>query len=296
MIAYSPSQTTDYLTCPYLWYYRHRLRVRPPIADRDVSLIMGEAVAAGAATVHEALRDGRPVDPAEAAVAARAAAEKRQAHLLSLPGATVPVFLTDAWGRLPARAASASVWYAEHVRDAIPQEWQVLQVETPLGAGRADLIVRRDGLVFPVDLKVRGWLKREALQLGHEQARWRQTWQMLQYVSDLRGTITPDPGPPWLYAIIVYALAPTPFLNTYEYVVTDHALEQWRLGAARVWSLMREEALWRSPHHQTGYGPCPYARWCLDADGDPNQVYLHGFFYEEKHETHQPEAVEPRLD
>lgn len=251
--VFSPTQTTDFLRDPGMWYFRHVERWHPRfIGKKEVAGILGGAIADGVAVYHNGLKADIESAYAKEALAKQAAAVaiesvkegKARVHTL---GQSVYEDQAQAWELLEKRAAEGVFKYVLYCPFK-PED--ILGVELSLpnhGYCRIDLVVDSHLGPMVVDLKTKLTLdiKYQAQTLRE----FEESWQMLHYVwayqdhleATARATGVGLGTVPRMrrFAIILLVLEPKSRLPlVHPIVVNPELLALWHHSATQVWRLM----------------------------------------------------------
>lgn len=168
MIAYSPTETTDYLFCPQYRAYRWADRWRSQVAGRmELGGIVGKAIHAGLACHY---RGGAEKPETVATVAATSGLVR-----LETLGVTWPADLAPEAAALPTKAA----WAVQKFLTEPAPAWHVLAVEQRLGHGVVDLVVEdREG---PLVVDTKTTLKLESRYQASRLLSYATAWQLWDY-------------------------------------------------------------------------------------------------------------------
>lgn len=268
--VFSPTSTEAWSFCPVYWRESYRGGWRARVATKaDVSRVMGIGFGHGMALHNIGKSVGRSLDTPK-----KTPVEKVQEELDRLLAVGVDCSVFAEMGDLE-ETLTKSLEYA-YANDPTPHDWQVVEVEQPhqeAGNARCDVVYE-----CPDSLKV---VRDYKFKLAFEEEKW--------LAKTLWSYEHSDQVPHYLwmtgateFLLTLYKASPrpkliaeTPFRWTREELVRWAARQQWKWNIMASHKLMPETA-WPSSIHETKYGPCALADWCLVHRSAPNKRSVAG--------------------
>jgi PD-(D/E)XK nuclease superfamily protein len=267
--VFSPTSSEAWSTCPVYWRESYRGGWRSRVATKaDVSRVMGVGFGHGMALYNLGKMEWREhgtVHEYIASLPTPVQIVQQELDRLVLAGVDCSVFAE--MGDLE-ETLIGSINYAT-AHDPTPQDWTVIEVEQPhpeAGNARCDVVYQRgDGSRVVRDYK---------FKLAFEEQKWlAKTLWTYEHTDQV-------PHYLWMtgaeeFLLTLYKASPKPALVKEEpFRWTFQELEQWKARQQFKWNMMTlhkeaPETAWQSSVHESKYGPCPLADWCLIHRSDP---------------------------
>ena len=258
-----PSEVTDYLRCPRLWYWKHCENWRAPDSAWEPWALLGSAVHAGLAEHWRHLGDSAPHDIL------------RREFSVLWPQTAPPEFSYAGLESLALKVLDKTLaWVEKSMPDAKP-----VMVEQPLdenGHTTPDLVTIEEGDILTVTDWKTSW------NLDADRVRYRlegldRTHQFQHYawaVGERLGR------PVQRIRKVVIVGSPRIIVRDATWAPTPQALEYWLTSARQVWEDMAkvragERVASMNPGGCTMYGPkypCTYWEACWTCHGDREQM------------------------
>ena len=265
--VFSPTSTEAWSFCPVYWRESYRGGWRSRVATKgDVSRLMGIGFGHGMAQYN--LNRMAEYDPGAnpMTVSDLTPVEIVQQELDRLCAAGVDCSVFAEMGDLE-ETLTRSLEYAIK-NDPTPNDWRVVEVEQPhseAGNARCDVVYCRPdtGKVvrdykFKLAFDEKAWLAKTLWSYEHSD-------QVPHYLC-MTGAEE--------FILTLYKAAPKPTLIA-EHPIrwTREELKRWAAKQSYKWAMMERhkaipEEAWPSSVHETKYGPCVLADWCLVHRGD----------------------------
>ena len=272
---FSPTSTDSWSTCPILWRESYRGGYRGNTAVKaDVARIMGIGFSVGMA----AYNLGKTED-----VIRGTAYDGVQAEIDVLIEAGVDCSMFANMGDLELTLGNALDYAVQH--DPTPSDWLVIEVEKPhpqYGNARCDVVYQTpDGTKVVRDYK---------FKLAFEEKKY--------LASSLWDYEHKDQVPHYLwmtgarrFLLTIYGASPKPRLiaeHAIEWSTED--LERWEFEQYYKWGMMERHleyphTCWPASQHETKYGKCVLAEWCLTYKRDPAKRAIAGLVQVERRLT-----------
>lgn len=269
--VFSPTSTEAWSTCPVYWRESYRGGWRSHVATKaDVSRVLGIGFGHGM-SIHNYRLRARQLCELQGANLSMACSpvQKVQEELDRLLTAGVDCSVFAEMGDLE-ETLIKSLEYA-YANDPTPDDWQVIEIEQPhpeAGNARCDVVYRQaDGSCVVRDYK---------FKLAFEEQKW--------LAKTLWSYEHSDQVPHYLwmtgateFLLTLYKASPRPkLIAETPFRWTKDELDAWASRQQRKWDMMvrhkdHPEQAWPSSVHETKYGPCQLAEWCLVHRSDPNK-------------------------
>ena len=257
-IAYGPSATQTWLRCPRAFAYDRAGWYPRTVLKSDASALIGQAMHAGLAAIHSG-KDAVAAREAWQSTLQQGEAKWRTAGRIPLADASViPTLYRGAGDRaLDAYAAD-------------PFVCTPLQIETPLGRARPDMITDEPAVV---DWKIRLDAWRDPRWQAGYFAAFHRSWQVKDYLwraSEALGR------PVRRFYAVILVLTPKYQRFVEQVDVPDDTLARWHPEAERVWSLM-DGPTWPNETRCDNWGynaPCVWYDACWLYEQDPVKMGL----------------------
>jgi hypothetical protein len=258
-IAYSPSQTSEWASCPVKRYLNYKLGLKPRrLGKGDIAAIGGKGFGRAMESWYTngdqelALSDGLNE------------IEKAKQSLID-KGRQVPDKELAYFNSIEARVEHSVKKYLKD--DPIIQAgFKIEDVELSLedhGNARIDIGARDAFGLSVIDFKFKmsllsKWYDREV-------ARYKNSWQQYHYgwaYSEHKKEPVNN------YYICLVVCEPRFSARLHEFPIHPEGMEMWKKSAERIWTNMREEdeglkEPYMSPSHEDQFGPCPYQEACF---------------------------------
>ena len=264
MKVYSPSSTSNFLTCEYLWVLSQQGWRSKEYGKNDVYALRGSAVSAGCDSFHR----GEGSDTAYVSTKqyiteewSRAKLDSREwREFKSLPLSQAEV--VDMACSLVQSYMEAKLPYT-----VLKSEYEF----TSYGRARADIIGKLgSGLVLPVDLKCKD-IPAQAFYEYLAKRDFAYSHQLLHYcwaLSEETGVTCLD------YGIVILWYGKKNRVEYIPFSVTQERMDLWLRSSKATWAKMQaiEEGLIEPSEaslHKSVYGPCPMYKACLEYNRNP---------------------------
>ncbi len=262
-VIYSPSQTSDWKTCPVLWQLRQAGWRSRQLGKKDYASALGTAFAHAMHAYNAGFLTGQ--SPAIEDLYGHARGSYTNTVVLWNDWAnedqTIKVYPNAEMERLILKAV---------MQDPI-RDWTRVAVEETMaeaGNARPDLIARNElGALMPVDYKLKlDWGDKKWAQKNRERAidEWSQSDQLRHYVIF---TSRRHNEPVTQYAILVAVLDP-PSIELVTFWIDEAEQREWEQHQRAAWTMMdlhRNEPslMWRASNHMMYGAPCEFWQWCF---------------------------------
>lgn len=266
MKIFSPSQTTNFLTCPMLWSLSRQGWRSKTFNKATLYAVRGSAVSSGLETLTVTGSLDSALVSVEKAVSEewdKNKIDKREfVEFKSLPLSQKEI-TTQSNALVTAYAASPITVF------------EVLHSEYTFknhGYARADLIGKlNNGSILPVDFKVKDQPVQKFYEYTTKQE-FKYSWQMYHYCLAVSAEFNTDC---LQFGIVILWYDKKPKIEYVPFHITPVRFKLWYKSAIEVWARMEametgQVALHEVAEHRTKFGPCEFTKACLEHDRDPD--------------------------
>lgn len=277
MAIYSPSSTTDFMTCPQLWWFRQQGWKSKYIGNPELAAAVGIGVSR---SMEEYFR--LVPTPANLNISIEAGQKAAIEFIKSLlsHGGMMSAKEEKTYDLIPTRVAKAVAGF--HKKQPFPSDWHTFMSELSFpdhGRARADLLCQSDLGPCVVDFKTK--VTAQDYIVDQFMMDQEQSWQMKHYVYAARQMGIPVTS----YAICLIVIEPLQ-LHLEQWVVDEEVLSNWERDARYWWSLMdaaravAEAGISpaRTADHRTKYGLCRYYDLCFTHPTEEAALGYGGYF------------------